>query len=73
MSSLFTKIIERELPATIVFENEHVIAIEDIHPVAPVHILVIPKKEIPSIQFLKKRICILWGRLFLPYKRLQIN
>lgn len=54
MSSLFTKIIERKLPATIVFENEHVIAIQDIHPVAPVHILVIPKKEIPSIQFLKK-------------------
>ncbi|MEI8301150.1 MAG: HIT domain-containing protein [Chlamydiota bacterium] len=54
MSSLFTKIIERQLPATIVFENEHVIAIKDIHPVAPVHILVIPKKEIPSIQFLKK-------------------
>ena len=54
MSSLFTKIIERKLPAAIVFENEHVIAIKDIHPVAPVHILVIPKKEIPSIQFLKK-------------------
>jgi histidine triad (HIT) family protein len=54
MSSLFTKIIARQVPATIVFENEHVIAIHDIHPVAPVHILVIPKKEIPSIQFLQK-------------------
>ena len=53
MSSIFAKIIEKELPADILFENEHVIVIHDIHPVAPVHVLIIPKKEISSIQFLK--------------------
>lgn len=52
MATLFTKIIRRELPATILFENERLIAIEDIHPVAPVHILIIAKKEIPNIQAL---------------------
>lgn len=54
MSSIFTKIIERELPAEILFENEHVIVIKDIHPVAPVHALIIVKQEIASIQMLKK-------------------
>ena len=54
MASIFAKIIARELPAEILFENEHVIAIKDIHPVAPVHALIIVKKEIASIQFVHK-------------------
>lgn len=41
--SLFSKIIDREIPADIVFENERLIAIRDINPQAPVHLLVIPK------------------------------
>ena len=43
--SLFTRIINREIPADIVFENDDVIAISDIAPQAPVHLLVIPKTE----------------------------
>lgn len=50
--SIFTKIIERELPAEIVFENEHVIAFKDIHPQAPIHLLIATKKEIPDISSL---------------------
>lgn len=50
MGSIFSQIISRELPADIVFENERIIAIKDIHPVAPVHLLIISKKEIPNIQ-----------------------
>ena len=49
MSTLFTKIINREIPADIVYENENVIAFKDINPVAPIHILVVPKKEIPTV------------------------
>ena len=41
--SIFTKIINRDIPADIVFENERLIAIRDINPQAPVHLLVIPK------------------------------
>lgn len=44
-SSIFTKIINREIPAEILFENDRVIAIKDINPQAPVHLLVIPKTE----------------------------
>ncbi len=50
MSTIFAKIIAREIPSTIVFENDRIVAIEDINPVAPVHILIMPKKEIHSLQ-----------------------
>ena len=47
--SIFTKIIQREIPAKIVFEDERVIAFEDIHPQAPIHIVIVPKKEIATL------------------------
>lgn len=50
MSTVFSLIIQGKIPSTKVFENERILAIEDIHPVAPVHILIIPKKEIPDLQ-----------------------
>lgn len=53
MASIFTKIINREIPADIVFENEKIIAIKDINPQAKTHILIIPKKEIPTINDLE--------------------
>lgn len=49
MATIFTKIINREIPATIVYETDTVLAFKDIAPAAPVHILVVPKKEIPTI------------------------
>ena len=53
MTTVFGKIIEGKLPCKKVFENERILAIEDIAPVAPVHILIMPKKEISSLQTLK--------------------
>src|SRR5436190_3114575 len=47
--TLFEKIIAREIPATIVYEDEHVLAFRDIKPQAPIHVLIIPKKPIPRI------------------------
>lgn len=49
MASIFTKIINREIPASLVYEDERVIAIHDIAPKAKTHILIIPKKEIPTM------------------------
>lgn len=49
MSTIFKKIIDREIPAEIVFEDDVCLAFRDISPKAPTHILVIPKKEIPSL------------------------
>ena len=47
--TIFQKIIDREIPSTLLYEDEFCIAINDIHPKAPLHILVIPKKAIPSL------------------------
>jgi histidine triad (HIT) family protein len=47
---LFCKIIKREIPAQIVFENERLLAFEDISPQAPVHILLIPKEHFASLE-----------------------
>ncbi len=51
--SIFTSIINGEIPADIVFEDDQVICIKDIHPKAPVHLLLIPRKPIISLQELK--------------------
>lgn len=48
-ATVFQRIVARELPADIVYEDEHCIAIKDIHPRAPVHLLVISKKPIPRL------------------------
>ncbi len=47
--TVFSKIIRREIPATIVYEDELVIAFRDIAAQAPIHIVIVPKKEIPTI------------------------
>jgi histidine triad (HIT) family protein len=47
--TLFEKIIQREIPADIVYEDDQVLAFKDINPAAPTHVLVIPKKPIPRV------------------------
>ncbi|GAB4188464.1 MAG: histidine triad nucleotide-binding protein [Simkaniaceae bacterium] len=54
MKTIFKKIIDREQPAEIVFENDRIIAIKDIHPLAPVHLLIMPKKEYADLQSVPK-------------------
>jgi histidine triad (HIT) family protein len=49
MPTLFTKIIQREIPADIVYEDELCLAFRDINPQAPTHVLLIPKKEMPRL------------------------
>jgi histidine triad (HIT) family protein len=50
MTTIFGKIIRGEIPSKKVFENERILAIHDINPAAPVHILIMPKKEIRDLQ-----------------------
>jgi histidine triad (HIT) family protein len=47
--TIFQKIIDRQIPADIVYETEHVLAFRDINPQAPVHVLVIPKRPIATV------------------------
>ena len=65
MEDVFCKIIKKEIPADIVLEEENWIAIKDIHPVAPVHVLIIPKKHIGGILEMREAEVELLGQLFL--------
>lgn len=61
---LFCKIIRKEIPSTIMYEDEDVIAFKDIHPAAPIHILVIPKKHIATLVDLTEEDEMLMGKIF---------
>ena len=54
MASIFSKIIQREIPSDIVFENEKIIVIKDLYPQMKIHFLIIPKEEIESINDLQE-------------------
>lgn len=70
MKTLFEKIIAGEIPAQKVYENEHLIAIKDIAPQAPVHLLIITKKVIPNLQSIKKEDYFLLGEVIEAAKKL---
>lgn len=67
--TIFSKIIRKEIPADIVYEDDLTIAFRDIAPQAPVHILVIPKKPIPQLAAAESEDHALMGHLLLTAKR----
>jgi len=73
VSSLFTKIINREIPADIVYEDEEIIAFNDINPQAPVHVLIVPKKEIATLNDLELGDQEIIGKMFLTAKKLAVK
>ena len=68
MSTIFNKIINKEIPAEIVYETDTVIAFKDVNPVAPVHILIIPKKNIATINDINKNDTEILSELLLTVK-----
>jgi histidine triad (HIT) family protein len=60
---LFCKIATREIPATILYEDEHAVAFRDINPQAPVHVLVIPRRHLASLADVKSEDSALMGHL----------
>ncbi|MDG1872552.1 MAG: histidine triad nucleotide-binding protein [Mariniblastus sp.] len=63
--TIFKKIIDREIPANIIFEDDHCIAFYDVSPQAPVHVLLIPKEEIENVAALQLENKELAGHLLL--------
>ena len=61
--TIFTKIMNREIPADIVYEDDISLAFKDINPQAPVHLLIIPKKEIATINDMEEADRELFGHL----------
>lgn len=64
MSCIFCKIGSKEIPSQTVFENENILAFKDLNPQAPVHILVIPKKHISSINEINNENSLIIAEIF---------
>lgn len=67
---IFCKIVQKDISADIVFEDSDIIAFRDVHPIAPVHILLIPKKHIVSINDLSEQDSNLVGKMIIKAKDL---
>ena len=65
MSTIFTQIINKEIPSNIILENNSLIAFTDINPIAPIHILIVPKKEIKTINNICDKDKFLLGEMFI--------
>lgn len=61
--TIFKRIIDREIPADIVYEDDRALAFRDVNPQAPTHVLVIPKEEIPSLRDARPEQAALLGHL----------
>jgi len=70
MSCPFCDIVERKIPADIVYEDENIVAFRDIHPKAPTHVLIIPKQHISTINDLHEGDAQLAGQLIIVAKEI---
>jgi len=70
MDCLFCKIAAKEIPSTIVYEDDELVAFRDIAPKAPTHVLVIPKKHIPTLNDVQESDANLMGKLFLAVQKI---
>ena len=70
MDCIFCKIIQKEIPSDIVYEDYEILAFKDIHPMAPIHVLVIPKKHIDSINQLSKDDELLVGKIYIVIQKI---
>ncbi|MFW0860807.1 MAG: histidine triad nucleotide-binding protein [Dethiobacter sp.] len=70
---VFCKIVKGELPAAVIFENEHVLAFKNINPLAPIHVLLIPKRHLESLDDLLDSEAALAGELLLRIKDVAEN
>src|SRR5690349_3865144 len=68
--TIFKRIIDREIPADIVYEDDQCLAFRDVSPQAPVHVLVIPKKEIASADAMDDADAALCGHLWIVIRQL---
>jgi histidine triad (HIT) family protein len=68
MGCLFCSVLEKKIPADVVYEDEHAVAFRDIRPMAPTHVLVIPRKHIAAIHDLAEEDVTTMGRVMLAAK-----
>lgn len=69
-SCIFCKIVDNQIPADVLFDDDEIIAFRDIHPKAPVHLLIIPKKHIESVATITNEDSKLVGQIVLAAKEI---
>jgi histidine triad (HIT) family protein len=65
MKTIFEKIRDREIPTTFLYEDEDIMAFSDIAPLAPIHVLIVPKRVIISIADMEDKDAVVVGKMFL--------
>jgi len=73
MDCIFCKVVNKEIPSFMLYEDDEIVVIKDIEPKAPVHLLIIPKKHIPSLNQLEPEDKELIGKLVLVGKEMAKN
>lgn len=73
MDCIFCKIINKEIPSTIVYEDDEILAFKDITPQAPVHIIVIPKKHIEKITDIEKQDEAVIGKIYSVINKIAVE
>jgi histidine triad (HIT) family protein len=69
MTCIFCQIVARELPAEIVYEDQDLTVFKDINPAAPVHLLIVPKRHLESLNSLDEKTADIGSKMFLTAKR----
>lgn len=70
---IFCKIVKRDVPASIVYEDEDILAFKDANPLAPVHVLIIPKKHVESVNDFEAKDIQLAGKMILTAKKIAAD
>ena len=70
MACVFCRIVEKSAPADVVYEDDDLMVFKDIHPKAPLHVLLVPKQHIATVNDLEEQHTMLMGKLFLTAKQL---
>ena len=73
MATIFTKIINKEIPSDMVYQDDQVTAFRDIQPQAPVHILIVPNKEIPTVNDIQDEDKLLIGHMFMIARKIAAD
>lgn len=73
MPTLFSKIIAREIPANIIYEDDDCVAFTDVNPQAPMHVLIVPRQEIPTVNDLQPGDAALVGRMVLAAQKIAAS
>ncbi len=69
MNDVFCEIVRGEIPTEFVYQDEDVVAFNDVHPSAPVHILIVPRKHIESVRDARDEDALILGKLLLAAKK----